>query len=214
MWKRQIIVSRFQYRLMAGTFLYLVSIVLVFFLVVFGPVVATLGRGSITEQAVAADQLLALFERVWYIIPLLVALCLFHSVLVSHRVAGPLVRFKRLFSDVARGDLSMNIRVRRHDYLCDEAESMGEMVRAMRERVQAIQEAHRRASATLPQLMAAVGQTGGADAAVLAGRLGTEMDVLGAQLREFRMPSAGSIPAAAPARAPQAPVRTLTSARS
>jgi methyl-accepting chemotaxis protein len=144
---------------------------------------------------------------------LLISLCLFHSVLVSHRVAGPLFRFKRILADVARGDLSMNIRVRRHDYLRDEAASMDEMVRAMRERVRAIEEAHRRANATLPELLSAIRQGGSADVAVLAARLGAELHLLGAQVHEFRLPGRRGTPAA-PAPAPRAQVATLTTVRS
>jgi len=189
-WKRRIIVNGFQYRLIAGNFLYLFSVVFAFFVVLFGPVVAVLADESVTigQREVAAHQLLALHERVWFAIPVLVALCVFHSALVSHRIAGPLVRFKQVFARLADGDLSVDVCVRRHDYLREEADTMAEMVRGLGQRVESIQNDYRRVGATLPRLMDAVGRGAGEDAAVLAGRLGTELDALGEGIRRFRIP--------------------------
>ena len=41
-WNRRILVHEFQYRLIAGNFLYLFSVVLAFLIVLFGPVAAVL----------------------------------------------------------------------------------------------------------------------------------------------------------------------------
>lgn len=195
--KRRILISGFQYRLIAGNFLYLLSVVLAFFVVLVGPVVAVLADESVTigQREIAAHQLLVLHERVWFAVPVLGALCIFHSALVSHRIAGPLHRFKQIFAALANGDLSMKIGVRRHDYLRKEAEMMAEMVRCLGNRVEMIREGYRRAGATLPELMDAVGREANEDAAVLAGRLGTQMDALGEQIQQFRMPGTAPIPA-------------------
>jgi methyl-accepting chemotaxis protein len=189
-WKRRVIVNRFQYRLLAGSFLYLASIVLVFFVVLFAPVVAILADGSVpqAQREIAAHQFLVLHERVWFALPALVALCIFHSVVVSHRIAGPLHRFKQVFARLADGDLSVHVAIRRNDYLRQEAEIMAEMVRSLRERVRAIQDGHRQASMTLPQLMDALGRGASEDSAVLAGKLGTQLDALGEQVRQFSVP--------------------------
>jgi methyl-accepting chemotaxis protein len=195
-WKRRILVNNFQYRLIFGNFLYLVSVVLAFVVVLFAPVVAVLSDGSATlsQREVAANQLLVMHERVWFAIPVLIALCILHSALVSHRIAGPLHRFKQIFARVAKGDLSMNINVRRHDYLSQEAEVMAAMVREMGDRVRAIQHDHQAAGITLSQLMTAVGREAHEDTTVLAGKLGTQMDALGRQVRQFRLPSDGRAP--------------------
>jgi methyl-accepting chemotaxis protein len=189
-WKRRVIVNRFQYRLLAGSFLYLASIVLVFFVVLFAPVVAILADGSVpqAQREIAAHQFLVLHERVWFALPALVALCIFHSVVVSHRIAGPLHRFKQVFARLADGDLSVHVAIRRNDYLRQEAEIMAEMVRSLRVRVRAIQDGHRQASMTLPQLMDALGRGASEDSAVLAGKLGTQLDALGEQVRQFSVP--------------------------
>jgi len=199
-WKRRILVNRFQYRLIAGNFLYLVAVVIAFFVVLFGPLVAVLADASTTvsQREAASHQMLILEERVWFVVPVLIALCIFHSALISHRIAGPLVRFKRIFADLAEGDLSMDVRVRQHDYLQEEAELMTEMVNSLGSRVQSIRDDYREASSILPQLMEAVGRGATEDAAVLAGKLGTQMDLLGQQINEFRTPGDTEPPVAEP----------------
>jgi methyl-accepting chemotaxis protein len=209
-WKRRIIVGKFQYRLLTGNLLYLTSVALVFFVVLFGPVVAVLGDATLTasEREIAAHELLVLHERVWFALPALIALCILHSVVVSHRIAGPLHRFKTILAGVAQGNLSMKTDVRRHDYLTQEAEVLSAAVESLRERVRRIERGQRQASATLPQLIDAVGRGASKDSAVLAGKLGTQLDALGKQIRQFRLPETdGSGPQAeqvAPAREPVA----------
>jgi primosomal protein N'' len=65
---------------------------------------------------------------------------------------------------------------------------MAEMVERLRSRIRSIHDDYRQASATLPRLMEAVGRGANEDAAVLAGKLGTQMDFLGQQISEFRIP--------------------------
>lgn len=188
-WKRRILVNGFQYRLLAGNFLYLVSVVLAFVVVLFAPVVAVLADGSVSlaQREVAAQQLLVMHERVWFAIPVLIALCILHAAVVSHRIAGPLHRFKQILADLSQGDLSMDVNVRKHDYLRNEAEAMAGMVESLGGRVQSIREGYEQTRATLPALMDAVGQRSNQDAAVLAGKLGTQLDALGEQIRQFRI---------------------------
>ena len=204
--KRRILVSGFQYRLAVGNFLYLTAIVVAFLGVMFGPVVIMLGDETVPlpDREVAANQMLVMHERVLFALPVLIALCILHSVLVSHRIAGPLHRFKQVFAELTKGNLSMDVDVRKNDYLRPEAEMMAEMVQGMRERVQSIRDAHRQASLTLPHVMDAVGRGAGEEASVLTGKLGTEMDILGQRIQQFNVP--GTVEATA-ATARPAPTR-------
>ena len=59
------------------------------------------------------------------------------TVLLTHRVAGPLYRFRRVFADVGRGVLTMRVTLRHGDYLTAEAADLDRMVSALRERVAA-----------------------------------------------------------------------------
>lgn len=187
--KRRVIVNDFQYRLLAGNLLYLLSLVLVFFVALFGPVMIALTDDalSFSQKNDAARQLLVLHERVWFALPVLIALCIFHSILVSHRIAGPLHRFKLVLAALANGDLSQNIVVRKNDYLAEEAAVLEAMVRNTRARLQAIDGAYARADVTLQQLMQALAASTPGETKSLASRLQTEMDSLGTQLQGFEL---------------------------
>lgn len=80
---------------------------------------------------------------------------------------------------------------------------MAAMVHSMRERVQAIREAHQQASLTLPHVMDAVGRGANEEASVLTGKLGTEMDVLGQRIRQFHVPGTAEATAADARSAPR-----------
>jgi methyl-accepting chemotaxis protein len=178
--------------------------VIAFIVVLFGPVAKDLADTSVSvaQREIAAHQMLALHDRIWFAIPVLIALCLAHSILVSHRIAGPLVRFKQVFGSVANGDLSTAVTIRRHDYLHDEALGMRAMLSNLEERVCSIKEGYRRASGTLPGLMDAVARGAQDEVAVLAGKLGTEMDALGETISALRVRDDGT-PEDPPERVPE-----------
>lgn len=187
---RRMLAGNFQYRLLLGNFLYLASVVLLFFIVLVGPVVRVLADATVTlgERESAAQQLLALHERVWFALPVMIALCILHSALLTNRVAGPLHRFKRVLADLANGERIGRATLRRHDYLREEAEVLTELMRGVNERAEAIEERYRQASATLPSLVQAIGRNATEETAVLAGKLGTQMDALGREIRRFTAP--------------------------
>lgn len=188
-WKRRILVIPVQYRLLTGNLLYLATVVFAFGVVLLGPIAPLLlgDAAGLPRTEVTASELLVMQERVWFAIPVLMALCILHAAVVSNRVAGPLYRFRQVFGDLANGDLTLKINLRRHDYLRPEAELMAEMVDSLRERMEAIRHGYQQASATLPLLMGAVGRGANEEAAVVAGELGTQMDALGEQIRWFRI---------------------------
>ena len=55
----------------------------------------------------------------------------------SHRTAGPLYHFKRVFKEVAKGDVSIRIRLRRRDNLKDVAQCFNEMMDTIEKKVKA-----------------------------------------------------------------------------
>ena len=189
--KRRLLVGELQYRLVGGNLLYLLFVVFAFAAALFGPLVALLGgpSASVAQREVAADQMLALHERVWLAIPMIIALCLFHSVVVSHRIAGPLLRFRQVFLDLAQGNLSQDVTVRRNDYLHAEAAVIADMVRSMAAKMQAIEDGHEAASATLSDLRQDLERTSQWEAAAKGEVLAEQMDVLGRRISRFRTPS-------------------------
>lgn len=194
--KRRFFVGELQYRLLAGHFFYLGSLVLLFCAVLYAPLMATLFDSSTPQDQteVVAQQIVAMQGHVWVALPIIVVLCVLHSVLISHRIAGPLYRFNRIFNDLGRGDLSLRVRVRRTDYLIHEADALNTMIGSLAEKLRDIRESHTTACATLSDLMTSLQRGGQRDGQVLAGKLGTELDRLGEALRQFRIPVARNIP--------------------
>jgi len=59
---------------------------------------------------------------------LVAILCAGIGVIASHRIAGPIDKMKRFIDDVAKGDYSRRLRLRKKDELKDLAESLNRLV--------------------------------------------------------------------------------------
>lgn len=70
----------------------------------------------------------------------------------THRVAGPLYRFRQVFRTIASGDLSLRVRVRDGDYLTQEADELDRMVVALRDCVSHMQHSIDRVAAAVEAL--------------------------------------------------------------
>lgn len=131
----------FQYRFVAVSFLYQFIVLLTFAGALFVPVGVHLEDATLSPSQIeeASKQFLVLHERVW--VPLFVALMLLtlHSVRFSHRIAGPLYRFRAIFNSVAKGELTMQATIRKNDFLQKEAESLREMIEGLRIKIADIQ---------------------------------------------------------------------------
>jgi len=137
--RRRILIDRFQYRLLVINLLYFCTILLIFATALFLPLILELHSDSILKQAEAASEFLSLHARVWPALFLVFVLLAFHSIFVSHRIVGPLYRFRTTFQAVAGGDLSVRATLRKHDYLEKESESVNQMIASLQAKVQDIE---------------------------------------------------------------------------
>jgi len=109
---------------------------------IFAPLLWTLA-GADADAALEDQAIVMLYmhDRFWF----LAVLCLFITALgslkFSHRIAGPLVRYKRNLRLLARGKLPAPLRTRRHDYLKEEVACLNEAVAGVAERIDAIRDA-------------------------------------------------------------------------
>jgi methyl-accepting chemotaxis protein len=87
---------------------------------------------SSPEAGDIGTQFTILHDSVWPAFPIAIVLILVHSVFFSHRIAGPLYRFRNVFKAIGQGDLLVRTKIRDHDYLKPEAESIEEMVGELR----------------------------------------------------------------------------------
>ena len=137
--RQRILIDRFQYRLLVINLLYFCTILLIFATALFLPLILELHSDSILKQAEAASQFLSLHARVWPALFLVFVLLAFHSIFVSHRIVGPLYRFRTTFQAVAAGDLSVRAILRKHDYLGSELESVNQMIASLQAKVHDIE---------------------------------------------------------------------------
>ena len=87
-----------------------------------------------------ANSFIYLHRHVWHIALLvLLAVCI-HSLLLSHKVAGPLYRFRHIFRALAAGTVPSRKQLRKGDYLQSEMKLINEMLDSLRSRASGLQE--------------------------------------------------------------------------
>jgi methyl-accepting chemotaxis protein len=152
--RRRILLESFQYRLLVINLTYFVTILLIFAGALFLPLILQLRSGSLSaiEQGEVAGLFLSLHARVWPAMLVVFILLALHSVLVSHRIAGPLYRFRSIFKAIAHGDLSIRANLRKTDYLGKESDSLNEMILSLRTKLVSIQKHSEALEATLSEL--------------------------------------------------------------
>lgn len=136
-WRRRILVDRFQWRLLLVMLTHAALIILTLAAAIFLPLYLRLESDHLSqaEQYRAASQFLVLDAWLWPPLLLVFGMMCFHALLVTHRVAGPLVRFRRVLAAVGAGDLTVDAGVRRNDYLQAEARMLAGMIEGLRGRV-------------------------------------------------------------------------------
>jgi len=143
-----------QYRVLAIIVTY--SLVIVLFLVIclFVPDILAMSNEDLSWEirAAAAEKLLTLHSRVWPAIIAMVCVLGIHSVRIFHRLIGPLYRFRWAFAEIAKGALNFRVQIRKNDYLHRENEALNEMIEALADQCESMQQAGSRALNSLTAL--------------------------------------------------------------
>jgi methyl-accepting chemotaxis protein len=160
---RKVLVDSLQLRFVGIAIIYFSLIVLIFVSTLFVPIVMRLQGGDINSPQVqeAAHEFLVLHHRVW--LPLLGALVVIvlHNIIFTHRVAGPLYRFRPYLETVGGGDLSAPIKFRQKDHLQKEAEVASRMVESLRDKVMQVEEQFEKADRAWIELRSALDEGAG-----------------------------------------------------
>src|SRR3972149_2726436 len=186
--RRRILIESYQYRLLFINLLYFCIILLIFAAALFLPLILKLrsGSASVIEQGELAGQFLALHARVWPAMLVVFVLLALHSTFVSHRIAGPLYRFRKVFGAVARGDLSVRAKLRKGDYLGKESESLNEMIASLRAKIESIQSHHVETQTVLTALKQSIERGSIEDVQRQLEDLHVQMEELNASIGQFQ----------------------------
>lgn len=137
--RRRILIDRLQWKLLAITLVYLAATAVMFAATMFAPLIWELQSNEPgVEQATVATEFLALHQRFWPALIVTFAALSLHSVFTSHRIVGPLYRFRVIFAEVAAGNLVPWTSLRRRDFLVPEAQALNDMVVSLRDHISRI----------------------------------------------------------------------------
>lgn len=134
--RRRLIVQGFHARFVITQLLWLILALALLTMALLMPTgMSLLGRSGPADALSLADRFLFLHRVVWPLIAGFFLLSVVILVLTTHRVAGPLYRFRQIFRDVGRGRLTVPVTTRAGDYLTEEAADLNSMLKATRERI-------------------------------------------------------------------------------
>jgi methyl-accepting chemotaxis protein len=135
------------------TILLLVIYTFLFAVILFTPSILGLSTGeTLAEQTEAARTLLNLHASVWPALGIVIVILAGISVFITHKIAGPVYRFKKVLTEVADGNLDISIKLRKRDDLQDLAEDMNGVIVELRNFVQTLQEDHETMSSCIDDL--------------------------------------------------------------
>ena len=142
-WRNFIVMPSLQLRLAIGQLVYIVIVTLVFVLVMLSPFYYDLyASDSLWAQYASAEVWLRMIERGAVVIALILVISVFHHLLFSHRVCGPIVNFNHTLNAIAQGDFSRKVNLRRKDFLKEEAVKINEILAALNQRIADLKNSH------------------------------------------------------------------------
>ena len=142
--RRKFIIDRkLQFKLLLYSVGYILFYIVAIGAGLFVPLMIQLSNADQTspEALVVATNFLYLHYHFWPVALLSVIIVALHSILTSHRIAGPLYRFRRIFLDLKEGTIPEVAHLRRRDLLESEMQSINEMLDGLRARISGIQRA-------------------------------------------------------------------------
>lgn len=166
---------------------------------IFSPLLWDLGTvdmdAGYEEQAIV---MLYLHERFWFLAAMCLVIVVFGAIRYSHRVAGPMVRYKRNLRLLADGKFPPPLRTRRADFMKEEVGCLNKAVVGVGERVDAIRRAQVDLRRKLTDYMATTGEVPEELTAVV-----TACDDLETAVRTFQHVDEGTQPKPEAERVPE-----------
>lgn len=127
--KNYFIARDIQLKIVITNFLYLCLITLVLVLAVLSPYFYDIfNDDELWVQYLSAKTFLVLLDRLVIALPLIFLISFFHFVVLTHRFCGPMINIKNTLQEVARGNFTRKVFLRRNDFLKEEAATLNHMI--------------------------------------------------------------------------------------
>lgn len=123
-----IIDMELQIRIIVGSLIFMLAAVIVILVIILYPLFRDMFSTDMETQYRAAQTFLILVKRLVLAVTLLLLLFTLHLITVTHRICGPLVNFRHVFSRLKEGDLSRRVSIRQDDYVKRECEKINCMI--------------------------------------------------------------------------------------
>ncbi|MBI5641904.1 MAG: hypothetical protein HY954_00350 [Deltaproteobacteria bacterium] len=114
--KKIIVKPAFQLRLALTLFLYIIIYSIILGFIIFYPLYSELSATKeIEEQVRISAIVLFLHKRIWLGLFIVAVLGGIHTIISSHRVAGPMYRFEKAVKGLIDGNYGQRIKIRKRD---------------------------------------------------------------------------------------------------
>ncbi len=124
-----LIAKDIQFRIVITNFLYLCLISLVLVLVVLSPYFYDIfDKDELWVQYLSANMFLVLLDRLVIAMSLIFVISFIHFIVLTHRFCGPLINIKHTIQEVARGNFTRKVFLRKNDFLKEEAATLNHMI--------------------------------------------------------------------------------------
>jgi len=118
-----------QLRIVITNFLYLCLISLVLILTVLSPYFYDIfNNDELWVQYLSAKTFLVLLDRLIISLPFIFAISFIHFIVLTHRFCGPMINIKSTIQEVARGNFTRKVYLRKNDFLKEEAATLNHMI--------------------------------------------------------------------------------------
>ena len=140
--RKKLLIDSSQRQLLGVYFVHFMVVLVVFFaamVFIFNQQVIRSGLSVVQKQEFAS--LMSSFaNRMWPTMWILFVLMVIHVLYVTHKIAGPLYRIRSVLSYVGSGNLTARAKLRRGDYLTQDADAVNEMAGELDNRIGSMRE--------------------------------------------------------------------------
>jgi hypothetical protein len=152
--RRYLVYGNLQIRLVAVSMGYVAFYVAVMAIATLAPLIFELKAvNSDSHRAyLLANSFLYLHRHIWPIALLILIPVGLHALLFSHKVAGPLYRFRQIFLALADGILPGPQRIRKRDYLQPEMKLINDILDSLRRKAADLQETQRAIAGSISEI--------------------------------------------------------------